>query len=431
MKPYNTFLLPMSWYVYLHLFILTLMCFGPNRAVTVTLGNQTDHLALLQFNQLVSSDPYGILDSWNSSTHFCNWHGIICNPKHQRVTKLRLPSYKLYLNIGNNSYNGNIPQELGRLSKLGYLLLLNNSLVGEFPINLTKCYELKTIDLEGNNLIGKLPSQIGSLQKLQNFFIERNNLSRKIPPSIGNLSSLAVLSISYNNLVGNIPQEMCFLKHLWAIAVDVNKLSVAANNFSGSLPPNMFYTLPNLQYFTVGSNKFSGPIPTSISNASSLTLFEIGDNHFVGQVPSLGKLKDLYLLNLEMNILGDSSTMDLQFLKSLTNCSKLQSLSLTYNNFGGSLQNSIGNLSTTLDELKIGEGTIPTTFKKFQRIQWLRLDGNRFSGDIPDFIGNLSQLYYLRLDRNLLEGSIPLNIGNCQKLQYLDFSQNNLRGSIL
>ncbi|RHN54587.1 putative non-specific serine/threonine protein kinase [Medicago truncatula] len=374
MKPYNTFLLPMSWYVYLHLFILTLMCFGPNRAVTVTLGNQTDHLALLQFNQLVSSDPYGILDSWNSSTHFCNWHGIICNPKHQRVTKLR------YLNIGNNSYNGNIPQELGRLSKLGYLLLLNNSLVGEFPINLTKCYELKTIDLEGNNLIGKLPSQIGSLQKLQNFFIERNNLSRKIPPSIGNLSSLAVLSISYNNLVGNIPQEMCFLKHLWAIAVDVNKLSVAANNFSGSLPPNMFYTLPNLQYFTVGSNKFSGPIPTSISNASSLTLFEIGDNHFVGQVPSLGKLKDLYLLNLEMNILGDSSTMDLQFLKSLTNCSKLQSLSLTYNNFGGSLQNSIGNLSTTLDELKIGV--------------------NQIYGQIPIDLGNLISLRLLNMGHN-------------------------------
>ncbi|MCI06202.1 kinase-like protein, partial [Trifolium medium] len=146
------------------------------------LGNQTDHLALLQFKQLISNYPNGILDSWNSSIHFCKWHGIICSPKHQRVTKLKLEGYKLhgsispyvgnlsqmrFLNLGNNNFYGNIPQELGRLSRLRYLLLLNNALVGEFPINLTKCSELKTLRLAGNKLIGKIPSQIGSLVKLQ------------------------------------------------------------------------------------------------------------------------------------------------------------------------------------------------------------------------------------------------------------------------
>jgi hypothetical protein len=132
-------------------------------------------------------------------------------------------------------------------------------------------------------------------------------------------------------------------------------LSLAMNNFHGSLPLNMFYTLPNLQYFEIGLNQISGPIPPSIINASSaFTFFDISQNYFVGQVPSLGRLKDLLILNLELNSLGNNSIKDLEFLKSLTNCSKLEMLSIYYNDFGGSLPNSIGNLSIELKKLYLG-----------------------------------------------------------------------------
>ncbi|CAJ2647085.1 unnamed protein product [Trifolium pratense] len=269
----------------------------------------------------------------------------------------------------------NIPQELGHLLRLRYFFLNNNLLSGEFPINLTNCSELKTMHLGGNKLIGKIPSQIGSLVKHQALSMEKNNVSGKIPPFIRNISSLNIFSIDFNNLVRYIPKEMCFLKQLKIIAVHVNKLSgkfpsclynmsslnaISApdNNFSGSLPPNMFHTLPNLQFVSLGINNFSGHIPTSIANASTLTTLGFGTNHFVGQVPNLGKLQSLRFLNLEDNNLGDNSTKDLEFLNSLTNCSKLQSLSLGYNNFGGSLQNSVGNLSITVDQLRLGGNQI-------------------------------------------------------------------------
>jgi hypothetical protein len=126
------------------------------------------------------------------------------------------------------------------------------------------------------------------------------------------------------------------------------------NIFHGHLPFNMFYTLPNLQTFEIGGNKFSGPIPTSLNSSSSVTLFDISGNYFVGQVPVLGRLKDLYALNLEQNNLGNNSDKDLEFLKSLTNCSKLEMLSIYYNDFGGSLPNSIGNLSIELKKLYLG-----------------------------------------------------------------------------
>ncbi|KAJ1431187.1 Serine/threonine-protein kinase, active site [Sesbania bispinosa] len=493
MKPLSV-MLPAFWSICLHilvlLFILSSLSFGPNATASSALGNDTDHLALLKFKDSISNDPFGVLVSWNASTHFCDWHGVTC--MHQRVTELNLQGYQLHgslsphvgnlsflrnLNLENNSFYGNIPQELGRLLQLQKLLLPNNSFTGEIPTNLSSCSHLQALFLTGNNLIGKIPIGIGSLQKLQTLTVAKNNLTGRIPPFIGNLSSLIRVSVTYNNFEGEIPQQICHLKNLTMITMDMNKLSgtfptclynmsslivisATGNNFDGTLPPNMFNThfLPNLQFFSIGLNQFSGPIPTSLANASFLTLLVIAENHFVGLVPRLGKLQDLRLLNLEGNNLGGNSTKDLEFLNSLTNCSKLQTISIANNNFGGRLPISVGNLSTQLNVLFIGDnqisgeipaelgnlisltslsmennhfqGTIPTTLSKFLKMQRLNLGGNQLSGNIPAFIGNLSQLFYLDLSKNMLEGNIPPSIGNCQRLQHLNLSQNNLRGTI-
>jgi len=493
MKPFS-FLSPILLYVYL-LFLFWLSFnstwFCPNKIVAQALANQTDHFALLKFKETVSRDPNRALESWNSSIHFCKWHGITCSLMHQRVTELNLQGYQLHgsispyvgnltfltnFNLMNNSFHGEIPQELGRLLQLQRLLLSNNSFAGEIPTNLTYCSNLKHLFLGGNNLIGKIPIEFGSLKKLHSMSIFKNNLIGGIPKFIGNLSSLTTFVFAYNNLDGDIPQEICRLKNLTTLNLAKNnlsgmipscfynissliELSLVLNNFNGYLPSNMFHTLPNLQFCSIGGNQFSGPIPISIINASSaITLLDISHNYFVGQVPTLGRLKDLLLLNLEINHLGDNSTKDLEFLKSLANCSRLQVLAIDHNNFGGNLPDFVGNLSTELTELYMGdnqisgkipakisnligltllrmehnhfEGIIPATFEKFQKMQQLTLNDNEFSGDIPPFIGNLSRLFWLDLHQNMFEGSIPRSIGNCQHLQYLNLAQNKLRGII-
>jgi len=475
----------------LFLFTLNLMQFGTNKIVPVAaLGNQTDHLALLKFKESITNDPYKALESWNSSIHFCKWQGITCNPMHQRVTELILEGYQLHgslspyvgnltflinITLRNNDFFGEIPQELGKLQQLQNLSLTNNSFVGEIPINLTYCSNLKYLYLTGNNLIGKIPIEIGSLKKLNSMFVDRNRITGGIPSFIGNLSCLTRFVVTYNDLEGDIPREVCHLKNLTHLLFGVNnlsgmipsciynmssliELSLVLNNFTGYLPSNMFHNFPSLIVFEIGANQFSGPIPISITNASALLLVDLGQNNLVGQVPSLGKLHDLNWLNMEENKLGNNSTMDLEFLKYLTNCSKLELLSIADNNFGGHLPNSVGNFSIELDQLYLGEnhisgnipaelghlvnlilltmesnnfeGIIPTTFGKFQKMQKLYLGGNKLSGDLPPFIGNLSQLFDLELQLNMFQGNIPPSIGNCQNLQYLDLSHNKFSGTI-
>ena len=192
--------LPSSFYV--HAFIL-LWCFCLFLTSVTSWNNVTDQLALLEFKAKITHDPIGIMSSWNDSIHFCQWQGVTCGHRHQRVTVLNLQSQKLVgpispfvgnlsflrnLTLQNNSFHSEIPPEIGRLRKLQVLRLDNNTISGIIHSNLSSCTNLIEFNVGLNYLVGQIPAKFATLSKLQIFTIPKNNLTGSIPLSFGNLS---------------------------------------------------------------------------------------------------------------------------------------------------------------------------------------------------------------------------------------------------
>ncbi|KAH9771601.1 putative receptor-like protein kinase [Citrus sinensis] len=471
-------------------FIFCCFSFSFQSIDCVLKSNETDQLALLEFKAKVTRDPLHVLSSWNYSRHFCQWKGVTCSPRHQRVTALLLPSLLLQgslsphignlsflrvLNLKNNSFRDEIPQEIGYLFRLRILKLGNNTFGGQIPDNISHCVNLESLGLGVNELVGKVPGKLGSLSKLRILTIHLNSLSGEIPSSLGNLSSLQVLSAAENQFVGQIPETLSQLKRMRYILLAVNKLSgeipfsiynlsslnyicVPLNQLQGTLPSDLGFTLPNLEQLNLGDNQFAGPIPASISNASNLMTLLIDMNGFSGKVPSLENLLKLRRVSIFTNHLGNGEKDDFEFVNSLVNASRLELLEIGDNNFGGMLPEAVGNLSTRLGKLSVAEnqlfgnipsgltnlvnlelldlgdnqftGRIPGSIGDLQKLQRLWLKGNKFWGEIPSSIGNLTSLAILDFAENMLEGSIPSSLGKCQNLILLDLSKNNLSGTI-
>ncbi|GFS33992.1 leucine-rich repeat protein kinase family protein [Actinidia rufa] len=452
--------------------------------------NETDRLALLAFKAEITSDPFGSLNSWNQSLHFCQWTGVTCGRRHQRVILLNLDDRKLAgpisphvgnlsflrkLQLRNNSLSHEIPQEIGRLKRLQVLLLGQNSFTGEIPANISGCLDLTVLNFSRNSLGGKIPVELGSLSKLKYLLIDRNNLTGSVPPTLGNLSSLIVFVAESNNISGSIPDVLGGLTNLDSLGLGGNRLvgtiplsifnmsslrnfNMVWNQLQGSLPSSFGNTLPNLEEFSIGTNLFTGYIPDSLSNVSKLVRLEMGSNKFTGKIPSLEKLYDLSQLSLPNNYLGVGEAGDLDFLSSLTNATYLSYMDVRTNNLGGMLTESIGNLSSYLSDLLLADnkisGIIPSSMRELVNLQSLLLfsnqftgnipidlwnlqnlnivsiGGNRLSGNIPSSLENLTLLYALYLDENNFHGSIPPSLGKCHSLEDLSFGVNNLSGTI-
>ncbi|KAL3720801.1 hypothetical protein ACJRO7_005587 [Eucalyptus globulus] len=483
-------LLPFTPYLVIFNLCLLLPCITSSHSTK--LGNDTDKQALLVFKNQITHDPFATLSNWNDSVHFCQWNGVICSSRHERVVVLDLRSRNLTgtisphignltflrnVNLRYNYFHGKIPTEMGSLYRLQVIGLTQNLLQGGIPINLTQCSELRILDLVANSLEGGIPPELGKLEKLTGLGLAVNNLTGPIPKSLANLTFLREFSLSENRLSGDIPKELGQLRQLRMFQISSNGFltgsvpaqlfnlslmeyfAVSENQLVGEIPTDIGFTLPNVRRLLLGKNHFYGSIPSSITNASKLERLFIPFGQLTGSIPQdLGKLKNLVRLNLGMNKLGNGEGNDLGFLSSLVNCTKLEVLAFNNNSLSGVLPNHITNLSTNLNYLLMGanriSGSIPNDIQKLENLiaismeenlftrqipasigliknlQVLSIFGNSFSGEIPQSIGNLTSLVELGLRDNSFQGNIPSTLGNCQSLQRLAMANNNLSGTI-
>jgi Leucine-rich repeat (LRR) protein len=477
---------------FLQLLLLFVMAATRATAQTSSTGHEGDERALVDFKVKITHHS-SVLASWNKSTSYCNWEGVTCSKRHPwRVVGLDLGSQGLdgtispaignltflrSLNLSTNTLQGEIPPTIGSLRRLQRLDLSTNMLTGAIPRNISRCISLQVMDLDSNTgMQGSIPAEIGNLASLTYLMLFSNSLTGTIPSSLGNLSQLTTLSLTNNYLEGSIPASIGNNPYLSFLQLSSNNLSgllppslfnlsslyyffLAHNKLHGRLPADMGESLPSVQEFGIGKNRFTGPLPLSLANLSSLQGLYLEYNDFTGTVPSgLGKLQNLKKFILDENKFEANNEQEWGFITSLTNCSRLQILTIGWNRFAGKIPSSFANLSTNLQWLRtpmnnisgvlpseignlasletldfrgnILSGVIPESIGKLTQLSELYLDSNNFSGVIPSSIGNLSGLSILSAFGNSLEGEIPPSIGNLSKLSTLDLSSNKLTGFI-
>ena len=437
---------------------------------TTSSSNFTDLSALLAFKSEIKTDPNNVLGSnWTEPGSFCNWVGVSCSRRRQRVTALSLTgmglqgtispyvgnlSFLAMLDLSNNSFHGHLIPEIGLLHRLKLLSLEDNLLEGVIPESVHHCQTLQVIGLRYNKLRGVLPKYwLSNLTSLHTLYLGHNNFTGTIPPPFVNNSELLYLNLDSNNLHGSIPDEIGNLKNLKVVSLGANNLNgtipssifnisslqtlaLAFNSLSGTLPSTFGLQLPNLGPLYLSENQISGSIPSYLSNCSQLTLLELSSNQFTGPVPvSLGHLENLQILNLEENqVENQPGSLELSFLTDLTRCRSLKMLVISGNPFSALLPDSVGNLSSSLQAIFAEscniKGPIPKGIGALRNLNMLRLSDNNLSGTIPSTIKGMKSLQRLYLARNQLERSIPTEICLLANLGEMALQKNNLSGPI-
>ncbi|XP_011623353.1 receptor kinase-like protein Xa21 [Amborella trichopoda] len=287
------------------------------------------------------------IGNWNTSMNFCNWTGVSCSKRRQRVT---------YLNLASTGLQGMLTPHIGNRSFLQVLTLRNNSFHGSIPP------EIGWKDASLRNWVFYKRSRTLPLEQP----------SGPIPSSLHNASKLTVLELQKNQFNGPVPTSLGHLRALKVLHLNNNRLE----NWPGS--PNLSFidSLTNCTFMEVlqlGNNPIAGFMPDSIGNLSNnLKSFTVGGCHIVGSIPeSIGNLQSLTGTSWK-----DPSPQSLA----------LENLNLSFNSF---------------------QGAISRTFGDMISLKYMDISSNKLSGEIPGSLCSLKFLWFLNLSFNDLEGPIP------------------------
>ena len=322
-----------------------------DRAALVTLYNATD------------GDSWDDNTNWLSDLPLDRWRGV--GMDEGRVSGLDLSDNGLigeipleigslsklaHLDLSDNGLTGEIPTEIGNLTELRYLELSRNRLIGEIPTEIGKLAELRHLDLSYNELTGKIPTEIGKLAELRHLKLNGNELTGEIPPEIGNLTELHTLDLLFNGLTGEIPIEIGKLAQL-------RDLNLSGNKLTGEIPTEIT-NLTELRSLSLDQIGLTGEIPAEIGSLSELRILSLDYNDLTGEIPAeIGKLAELYALSLSNNKLTG------EIPKEIISLPKLRYLDLSYNELTGQIPMELVNLNDP---------------------GMLDIDGNRFTGCVPD-----------------------------------------------
>ncbi|MCO5608053.1 hypothetical protein L7F22_062258 [Adiantum nelumboides] len=304
--------------------------------------------------------------------------------------------------VSNNRFGGGLGEFLEKLVSFKHLRTLDvssNYFTGAVPPSIfANCRLLEAVRMGNNRLTGQIPVEVGMLSKLTSLSMHNNELKGSIPSTLSNCSSLKVLDLSHNRLDGDLQQAL-FGSHQNLNSLRVLLLSY--NRLTGAIPASLGLSSPNLQLIGLSNNRLVGAIPPSLHLPAFI---KIADSSFPNQLNSRPQSDTLY----EEDITFDAKGRDAHYtyiLKVLT------SIDFSGNSLSGPIRPQLGEL-TGLIYLNLSRnnlsGSIPAELSKLADLESLDLSSNRLTGSIPNELKSLSKLgkFNVSFDEGL-SGEIP------------------------
>ena len=347
--------------------------------------------ALTALYDATGGQDWKIDDGWLGDGALDKWLRVTTD-ENGRVTDL---------DLGSNQLSGEIPAELGNLSRLELLYISDNDLTGALPQSLTGISGLESFHFHNNP--GLCAPIDETFQAWLRGIAEVRGSSCALEDSLDDREALVEL---YDALDG----ENWTNNANWLTERPIREWYGVTNDASG-----------RVTRLLLDSNGLAGELPKGLGSLSNLKRLELGNNQLTGEIPrELGNLSDLETLQLGNSppIGGLSGGIP----KELGNLSKLEVLNLRFNQLTGEIPAELGNL-TNLEILALMAnrltGEIPTELGSLSNLRTLELNYNQLSGEIPTELGNLSNLNTLMLSgANQWSGCIPKKLSDVRKSDF-------------
>ena len=383
----------------------------PSLTAGPTTSPETDRDALIALYNATGGPNWTNNTNWLSDAPLDQWRGVRI-ARTGRVTLVWLEA---------NGLSGEIPPEVGHLSKLEELNLANNDLSGELPPELGRLRNLINLRLHGNQFSGQLPPELGSIGTLRGVRLEGSEFTGCAPDLLNDGAAIPLDLPKCD--VPNHPEERAAL-------VAFYNASTPGRNLEGT--PSWLSDKPvgewegvstdseghvislDMLRFSARYGGWAGQLPPELGNLSRLVVLNLEESQtasggLTGEIPrELGNLTNLRILHIGSN--GASGGLSGEIPSELGNLVNLTSLSLRLNQLTGRIPSELGNL-VNLTSLSLGfnqlTGEIPSELGNLVNLTRLHLADNQLSGELPPELGNLSNLASLWVEGNRLTGCVP------------------------